>query len=400
MSKKVAIGLSGGVDSSVSAKILKDAGHEVVGLFMKLWFDPTCSVNRENACCDDKALLDARAVADQLGIRLYVVDVRGEFKSEIVDYFVDTYGKLETPNPCVLCNKKIKFGWMLDFAKKIGCDYVATGHYARIKDSSQLSIINYQLSINKQLENDQLNDNWKLENDNYHLLRGVDDTKDQSYFLHQLDQAQLSRILLPVGDMTKVEVRALAKAWVLPVFEKVESQEICFVDDDYRVFLKKYLPASYFESGDIIDQGGQRVGVHEGLVNYTIGQRRGVNQSISNSKNSLDNEAHKDKKPLYVTGFDCGKNQLIVGEETALYKNEMIVDHLNLIILETDIEKLINLTVKIRYRAKSVICHISKSAISGQYIVRFDEPVRSITPGQSAVFYLGDEVIGGGIIKF
>lgn len=356
---KIAIGMSGGVDSSVSAMLLKQQGYDVVGFFMKLWHDP-CGIS-ENACCDERALMDARKVADQLDIPFYVVDVREEFKKEIVDYFIDEYKNLRTPNPCVLCNKKIKFGWLLDFAKKVGCEKLATGHYTKIVQDDKGS---------------------------YHLLKGSDESKDQSYFLYQLDQAQLCHIIFPVGEMTKTEVRELAKKNNLPTSEKKESQEVCFIaDNNYREFLKRYLDKSYFVPGRIIDKDGFTIGEHNGLVNYTIGQRKGIDQS----QVFKSNEA---KGPLYVIGFDNKKNLLIVGKDEELLKDEMIVSNINWTHYKSNYK---DLKVKIRYGAKEIGCSMTRIQNS-EFRIQLDGSVRAIAPGQSAVFYRGDEVVGGGMI--
>jgi len=532
--------MSGGVDSSVAAKILKDQGYEVVGLFMKLWHDP-CGT-RENACCDQKALMDARAVADQLGITFYEIDARKVFKKEITDYFVREYGELKTPNPCVLCNKMIKFGWMLDFAEKIGCQFLATGHYARIKNSSQISSNNQNIAdchfdirlwrdekspvissqpahkISRPEEHRDVEmttgervsplDLLGRDDKDYHLLKGVDVTKDQSYFLWQLDQKQLSKIIFPLGEMTKLEVRKLAKKWNLPTHEKAESQEICFVENDYREFLRRHLGEGHFEPGNIVDKEGNIIGRHEGLVNYTIGQRKGIEQifklchfdspssppchfdspsGVEKSPNPLGDAVLSEsasrrisptptsrgvemttgtknisrddnrgfRKPLYVTGFNMEKNELIVGEDKELFKQEFeimdasfvchsrpdgprpeqhichsrldressppadeagscVADSLDWIPalelagwndnkgnkqLKTE-----NLKVKIRYKAEEIPCSISVTdnsclpAGTAKFKIHLSLPVRAITLGQSAVFYLGDEVIGGGII--
>jgi len=446
---KIAIGMSGGVDSSVSAMLLKEQGYDVVGVFMKFWHDSSCDISRENACCDEKALMDARKVADRIGIPLYTVDVRSQFKESVTDYFIDEYKNLRTPNPCVVCNKKIKFGWFLDFARKIGCEKVATGHYARIIDSeiskSEFLISNKNLKLKNQKSNVILSEvkdlfvsNYSLQGDPspsrtsvqddnnknvYSLLKGVDQSKDQTYFLYQLNQEQLAHIIFPVGEMTKDQVRELARKDDLPTSEKRESQEVCFVPDDYRSFLKRHLGKEYFESGDIVDRDGNIIGKHEGLVNYTIGQRKGIDQSISKSKflihstNAHDRFSNKnpnsemtnDKIPLYVIGFDKENNRLIVGRELDLYKDEAIVADFRLINPELENKILdmkdCDLKVKIRYRAKEISCRITKiqdtirSTSSGQaYKIHFSEPERAIASGQSAVFYLGDKVVGGGTI--
>jgi len=443
---KVAIGMSGGVDSSVSALLLKQAGYEVVGLFMKLWHDPCGTA--QNACCDDRALADAHLVADKIGIPLYEVDVRKEFKEAVTDYFIDEYAAIRTPNPCVVCNKKIKFGWLLDFAKKIGCDYLATGHYARIERVASTE------ALVPSTRNSELG--------TCHLLKGIDDTKDQSYFLYQLNQEQLSHIIFPVGDMTKSEVRKIAKENDLPVFEKAESQEVCFIsDNDYRSFIKRNFQvhstqytvhSSPFKSGDIVDKKGDVIGRHDGLVNYTVGQRKGI------SVHSTQYTVHSDTKPSYVIGFDKEKNGLIVGEEKELYKTEFKVENFHFINLNFESEMVSNvrssgqitpnqdqhpvfknLSVKIRYKAEAIPCvavipvndspplrggvrrgenteisdlnltppptpprrgggYFADDKEKNKFLIHLASPARAITPGQSAVFYSGNEVIGGGII--
>jgi len=394
---KIAIGMSGGVDSSVAAMLLKEQGYDVVGLFLKLWSDPTCEISRENACCDEKALSDARKVAGQLGIPFYVVDARQKFHDEIVEYYLEEYRNLRTPNPCVLCNKKIKFGWMLEFAEKLGCEKVATGHYARIEDSGDLSLPIYHYPLNEKLLNSQINGKCEMENGKiYHLLKGADKLKDQSYFLWQLSQAQLSKIIFSLGEMTKEETKELAKKNNLPVYEKTESQEICFIDSDYRGFLRKHLGEEYFKSGRIVDNHGYTVGRHEGLVNYTIGQRKGINQSkVRKVIKSIKSE---EIKPVYVVGFNLEKNELIVGNNDETFKSEMIVGQVNWIEGRKAEGERLKADVKIRYRAEAVPCTITQLPDSSFQIL-FKDPQRAVTPGQSAVFYDGDEVIGGGIIQ-
>jgi len=274
--QKIAVAMSGGVDSSVVAKMMVDEGHDVVGLFLKLWSDPNCKIEKQNRCCDHEALADAREVADKLGIKFYVIDATAEFKKAIVDEFIEEYKKLRTPNPCIKCNEYIKFDLLLKKALEIGAEKLATGHYAKTKDDK--------------------------------LFTAIDDSKDQSYMLYRLNQNQLSKVLFPLGDKLKKDVRALAVKWDLPVKEKPESQEICFFGDrDYRSFLLRYLDKKYFEPGEIVNKKGEVLGTHEGLVNYTIGQRKGVVQDTSVKR--------KDTKRLYVVGFDVEKNQLIVGED-------------------------------------------------------------------------------------
>lgn len=409
---KLAVAMSGGVDSSVAAKILRDGGHDLVGLFLKLWSDPTsperlrganptCKIEKENRCCDYQALEDARMVAARLKIPFYVIDAKAEFKKEVVDYFLKEYQNLRTPNPCIVCNDKIKFDLLLKKALAIGCEKLVTGHFTRIDDKNGI----------------------------YHLYKGKDETKDQSYMLYRLSQNQLSKIMFPLGEMTKKEVRKLAVKWDLPVKEKPESQEICFfVDKDFRAFLRRYLPKKYFAPGDIVDVAGNIIGKHNGLLNYTIGQRRLLEQEVWNKEQG-------DKNPLYVIGFNKEKNQIVVGSDEDVYKAEMIVSNLNWISPEASSYTFAvpkgpligakSLSVKIRYHHPEVPCKLSPvlsssgpkgqplaltrgsknnsmdSCFHGNDIIKvtFEKPQRAVTPGQSAVFYLGDEVIGGGIIE-
>lgn len=350
--------MSGGVDSSVAALLLKNQGFEVVGFFMRLWHSPSCSLS-ENACCDEAAFLEARKVAKKIGIPLYAVDARHKFKKEVVDYFVDEYKNLRTPNPCVVCNQKIKFGWLLDYAKKIGCDYLATGHYARIdkKDGA------------------------------FKLLKGIDETRDQSYFLYRLGQEELKKIIFPLGELKKSEVIALAKGAGIYLKDKKESREICFTRD-FRGFLKEHLSDEYYAPGNIVDKAGNIVGRHQGIVNYTIGQRKGLSQSGQKGGGNIS--------PLYVYGFDLLKNELKVDTKDKLFKDSFYVENFKFIDPKKGhISK--NVKVKIRYGAIEEPCSFG---VENRDIVKVNlkEPLFAPTVGQSAVFYSGDEVIGGGVI--
>jgi len=382
---KLAVAMSGGVDSSVVAKILKDQGHDCVGLFLKLWSDPTSgpTCHKENRCCDYEALEDARMVAAKLDIPFYVIDAKVEFKKEVVDYFLEEYKNLRTPNPCIVCNETIKFDLLLKKALSIGCEKLATGHYARITECHpELDSGSSKNGIPKQVRND-----------NCQLLKGQDETKDQSYMLYRLNQNQLSKVMFPIGEMKKKDVRELAVKWDLPVKEKPESQEICFFSDrDYRAFLRRYLDEKYFQSGDIVDASGKVIGKHDGLLNYTIGQRRLVDQVTSN-------KLQGDKKPLYVIGFDSNKNRLIVGRDEDIYKKEMIVSDLRWISGCHPEFVSGSLAVKIRYRHPDVGVETIEQYDNKAIRVVFEKKQRAITPGQSAVFYIGDEVVGGGIIE-
>jgi len=306
----------------------------------------------------------------------------------VVDYFLDEYKNLRTPNPCVVCNKKIKFDLLLRKALEIDCDKLATGHYARVASENPKFLPRRQAGEIR---------STKQKKSNFKLLKGIDETKDQSYMLYSLSQDQLGKIIFPIGGMRKKDVRDLAIKWNLPVKEKPESQEICFfADRDYRLFLKRYLPKKYFRAGDIVDKAGKKLGTHEGLINYTIGQRKGIDQLVAISCQL----SGKDKKPLYVIEFDQSRNHLVVGEDKNVYKNEMIVGDLHWIIPQSKSYQLPadSLSAKIRYQHPAVECQIEN--ISNKELkVKFKKSQRAITPGQSAVFYLGDEVIGGGVIE-
>jgi tRNA-uridine 2-sulfurtransferase len=361
MKEKVALGMSGGVDSSVAAHMLKKQGYDVTGFFIKFWSDPLCPVKKQNSCCNDESMLSAQTVAFQLGIPFYAIDAKKLFKKSVVDNFIQEFGGYRTPNPCVRCNQLVKFGWFLDFAKSIGFDKVATGHYCNIKQEKEV----------------------------FKLLKGGDATKDQSYFLYRLKQEQLSRIIFPVGKYTKKEVWMIANANKIKIRNIKESQEICFIGDkDYRDFLKRYLAKNYFKSGDIVDTAGRIVGKHSGLLNYTIGQRKGIETIIK----------YENKKPLYVIGFDIKKNQLIVGEDRLVYKKEMVLGDLTWMSdwAKDESFKIKNLRVGIRYHHPVISCQIKKK--NNNLLVTFNKPQRAITPGQSAVFYKGNTILGGGII--
>lgn len=339
--------MSGGIDSSVAATLLKRVGFDVIGVFMKFWAEQdkdglTCAGNR---CCTPESERRARAVAAKLGIPFYVFNFEKEFKKRVVDYFLKEEKAGLTPNPCVACNKEIKFGLLLKKVLSLEADYIATGHYARLRQGK--------------------------------LYKGKDKEKDQSYFLWQLNQRILKKILFPVGDYTKTEVRKLAKKFKLPVLDIPESQEICFIQTTINDFLKKHLK---LKPGRIVDPKGKIIGKHQGLHFYTIGQRKGIELP---------------KGPFYVLDKDLKRNLLIVTQnEKDLYKKELIAKNVNWI----ESPKLpLKVMAKIRYRHKPASTVISRQK-NNRIKVVFAKPQRAITPGQSVVFYQGQEVLGGGII--
>lgn len=357
--KRVVVAMSGGVDSSVTAYLLKEAGYDVVGVTMNL-LELSCRIENPDACCSLQTFADARNVADKLGIKHHIIDCKAEFEQKVVKYFVNEYLMGRTPNPCVACNSKIKFGLLLDRVKELGADYLATGHYARISKH----------------------------NDRYVVKKAIDTTKDQSYFLYRLSQKQLSQTMMPLGEYQKVEVRKIASKLCLKIADKPESQEICFIPDrDYRKFIQQKAKES-LQSGEIRNKAGDILGRHQGIALFTIGQRKGLGISAG--------------KPLYVVAIDQERNTIIVGQEIDLYNRTLIANELNWIAVERLTSEMEVMT-KIRYLhlpgklagVKSIINPLD----NGKVRVEFDQPQRAITPGQSVVFYKDDVVIGGGIIK-
>jgi len=347
--KKIIVAMSGGVDSSVAAALLKRAGFNLIGVFMKFWHGVGSG---ENRCCSSESEKRARKVAKILKIPFYVFNFEKEFKEKIVDYFLKEHKKGLTPNPCVVCNKEIKFGLLIERALSLNAAYVATGHYARIKQDKNL----------------------------FHLLKGKDKNKDQSYFLWMLNQKQLERIMFPVGNFTREEVVSLAKKFKLPVLSARKSVEICFILGDIDDFLKKYIKE---KPGRIVSKEGKVIGRHNGLWFYTIGQRKGIKLPSG---------------PYYVIAKDFKKNLLMVSKnEKDLAKKELVAKNVNWILGK--MPKLpLKIKTKIRYRhgAASAIVYKLKTK---NYKLTFSKPQRAITPGQSVVFYKGDELLGGGIIE-
>jgi len=367
---RIAVAMSGGVDSSAAAAILQEQGHDLVGFTMQLWNQRRGISVDENGeplpsrCCSLDDVYDARRVAEELGFPFYVLNLEKEFERDVVQPFVNSYLNGETPIPCVACNSRLKFASLDKLATSLGCEKVATGHYARVE--------------------------FDEETNRYRLLRGRDPNKDQSYFLWELTQAQLARAMFPLGELSKSDARQAARDSHLAVAEKKESQEICFVPDgDYAGFIDRYLASEEQTDrvpgeGEIVTSDGSVIGTHGGIHRYTIGQRRGI--GIANSR------------PLYVLGVDSETNRVVVGYDDELLSGEFLAAGVNWIAMNNPTNP-VRAEVRVRYRHTAAPATIT-SRPNGRAIVRFDEPQRAITPGQATVFYRGDEVVGGGwIIK-
>ena len=354
--KKVVVGMSGGVDSSVAACLLKEQGYEVIGVTMQIWQDESHEeIEKKGGCCGLSAVDDARRVAAMLDIPYYVMNFKSEFKRDVIDYFVREYLAGRTPNPCIACNRYVKWESLLTRSIQIGADYIATGHYARI---------------------------CELPNGRYAIRNSVTAKKDQTYALYNLTQEQLKRTLMPIGDYTKEQVRKIAEDIGLMVAGKPDSMEICFVpDNDYASFIEKETGVTSVP-GDFVDVDGNVIGKHKGVIHYTVGQRKGLGIALG--------------KPAFVVAIRPEQNQVVIGEDRDVYTERLYANNLNFMSVG-NITEPVHVKAKIRYSHEGAYCTVRKID-SDTIECIFDQPVRAVTPGQAVVLYDGEYVLGGGTI--
>ncbi len=356
MKKKVVVGMSGGVDSSVAAYLLKKAGYDVIGVTMQIWQEDNTSQEENGGCCGLSAVDDARRVAEHLAIPYYVMNFKREFKCKVMDYFVEEYLRGRTPNPCIACNRYVKWEALLDRSLEIGADYIATGHYARIDT---------------------------LPNGRMAVRNSVTSAKDQTYALYNLTQEQLSKTLMPVGEYTKDEIRQIAVEAGLPVAHKADSQDICFVPDgDYSSFIESVAGDRVPKPGNFVDLNGKVLGRHKGITHYTIGQRRGLELPMG--------------ERVFVTQIRPESAEVVIGKNEELFTTKVLCENVNYMGME-DLKEPRRVLAKIRYNHKGEYCTIEKQT-DGKVLCNFEQPVRAATPGQAVVFYEGEYVLGGGTI--